>query len=151
MHIPQAGIVLLLLVALLSRSHLVAISCAILMVLPVFDRQAVLLGWLEGSALKIGLTLLMIYILLPVARGTINGAEIRRTVTTWSGWLALAGGAMATHFNARGLELLQSRPEIVFSLTVGTIAGTLFFRGAPCGPVMAAAITAILLQVGSLI
>ncbi|MFZ5590345.1 MAG: DUF441 domain-containing protein [Bacillota bacterium] len=151
MHIHQAGIILLLLVALFSRSHLVAISCTILIVLPIFDRQAILLQWLEGSALKTGLTLLMIYILLPVAKGTIDGTEIRRTVTTLGGWLALAGGAMATHFNAQGLQLLQCHPEMVFSLTVGTVVGTLFFRGAPCGPVMAAAITAILLQMGTLI
>jgi uncharacterized membrane protein (DUF441 family) len=105
---------------------------------------------LEKKGLKLGLLVLMVYILLPLAKGQVNIREVKYSFSTVPGVMALLGGALATHLNNEGLKLMKVMPEIIFGMTVGTILGTVFFRGIPCGPVMAAAVTAILLEIYSL-
>jgi uncharacterized membrane protein (DUF441 family) len=76
--------------------------------------------------------------------------EVKYSFSTIPGLFALLGGALATHLNNEGLKLMKAMPEIIFGMTIGTILGTVFFKGIPCGPVMAAAVTAILLEIYSL-
>lgn len=77
--------------------------------------------------------------------------EIIGALSSWPGWLALAGGALATYVNGKGLDLLKLDPQLIVGLVIGSILGILFFRGVPVGPLMAAGITAILFKLFTLI
>lgn len=48
------------------------------------------------------------------------------------------------YVSARGVELMQLKPEIIVGLMVGTILGVLVFRGMPVGPLAASGVTAML-------
>jgi uncharacterized membrane protein (DUF441 family) len=60
--------------------------------------------------------------------------------------VALAGGAIATYMNGKGLDLLKIDPQLIVGLVIGSIFGILFLRGIPVGPLMAAGITAFLMK-----
>ncbi len=140
----------LLIIAIIGKSHLVAMGCCILMAIKFSGLDKMLFPFLELKGLKIGLLILMVYILLPLAKGNVNVRDVKFSFTTLPGVLALIGGALATHLNNEGIKLMKTMPEIIFGMTIGTILGTVFFRGIPCGPVMAAAVTAIMLEIYSL-
>jgi uncharacterized membrane protein (DUF441 family) len=57
------------------------------------------------------------------------------------------GGALATYLNGGGLKLLQIDPEIIFGVVIGSIIGITFFGGIPVGPLMAAGLTALFLNI----
>jgi len=140
-------LILLLIIAIIGRSNLVAISSCILMAGKFSGIDHVLFPILEKKSLKFGLLILMVYLLLPLARGQVNSKDIKISFTTLPGLLALIGGALATHLNNLGIKLINAMPEVIFGMTIGTIIGTVFFKGVPCGPVMTAAVTVILLEI----
>lgn len=137
----------LLIIGILGRSNLVAMSSCVLLVIKFSGLDQLLFPFLEHKGLKLGLLILMIYILLPMARGQVQVKELKYNFTSLPGLIALLGGALATHLNNEGLILMKAMPEIIFGMTLGTILGTVFLKGVPCGPVMTAAVTAILLQI----
>lgn len=139
----------LLLTAIIGRSNLVAMASCVLLAIKFSGLHTFLFPLLERYGLKIGLLILMIYILLPLARGQVTSKDVKYNFSTLPGLIALTGGALATHFNNDGLELMKLMPDIIFGMTLGTILGTVFLKGVPCGPVMTAAVTAILLQICS--
>ena len=137
----------LLIIGILGRSNLVAMSSCVLLIIKFSSLDQLLFPFLENKGLKLGLLILMIYILLPMARGHVQVKELKYNFTSVPGLIALLGGALATHLNNEGLKLMKAMPEIIFGMTLGTILGTVFLKGVPCGPVMTAAVTAILLQI----
>ncbi|MFZ5634793.1 MAG: DUF441 domain-containing protein [Bacillota bacterium] len=145
------ALLMLLIIAIIGRSNLVAMASCILMAIKFSGIEQYVLPLLEKRGLKFGLLVLMVYILLPLAKGQVNLREVKYSFSTVPGIFALLGGALATHLNNQGLKLMKAMPEIIFGMTIGTILGTVFFKGIPCGPVMAAAVTAILLEIYNLL
>ncbi len=143
-------LLVLLIMAIIGKSNLVAMASCILMAVKFSGLEKFVLPVLEQKGLKFGLLILMVYILMPVAKGEVSLKEVKFSFSTIPGLIALVGGALATHLNNEGLKLMKVMPEIIFGMTVGTILGTVFFRGIPCGPVMTAAVTAILLEIYAL-
>ncbi|MCL6478131.1 MAG: DUF441 domain-containing protein [Peptococcaceae bacterium] len=144
-------LLMLLIMAIVGRSNLVAMASCILMAIKFSGMEQHVLPILEKKGLKFGLLILMVYILLPLAKGQVNLKEVKYSFSTVPGVFALFGGALATHLNNQGLKLMKAMPEIIFGMTIGTILGTVFLKGIPCGPVMAAAVTAILLEIYNLL
>lgn len=140
-------LLVLLIIAIIGRSNLVAMSSCILLAIKFSGLGPYLLPLLEAKGLKTGLLLLMIYILIPMARGQVHSTEVKYSFTSIPGIIALVCGALATHINNEGIELMQEMPDIIFGMTLGTILGTVFLGGVPCGPVMTAAVTTILIEV----
>jgi uncharacterized membrane protein (DUF441 family) len=144
-------LILLVLLGILGRNNLVAASGCILLLLRLTGLDRFTYPWLERQGIETGLLFLMLYILVPYARGATTVNQLRATFSTRSGLLALLAGLLATRLNAQGLDLLRSRPEMVFGMTMGAVFGIVFFDGVPCGPVMTAAVTTVLLELGRLI
>lgn len=135
----------LLFLGLFGRSNLVVTAACILLCIKYFQLDGLLLPVLESRGLEIGLVLLMLHILTPLAADKVKKEDFSQLASV-KGLLALAGGALATRLNGDGLHLMNANPEIIFGMTVGSVLGILFLRGTPCGPVMAAAVTAVFLQ-----
>ncbi len=144
-----ALLVALLLIGIVSRSNLIAIAACVLLIVK-FANLNFVFPLLEKRGLEVGLLFLLLAILVPVATGRISEKDFLSTFTSFSGVLAIAGGALATHLNGEGLKLLQIDPEIIFGLLVGSVIGIVFFGGIPVGPLMAAGLTALFLEVSNL-
>jgi uncharacterized membrane protein (DUF441 family) len=141
-------LILLVMLGILGRNNLVAASGCILLVLRLTGLDRFTYPWLERQGIETGLLFLMLYILVPYARGETSVDQLRATFTSRRGILAVLAGLLATRLNAQGLSLLQTMPETVFGMTMGAVVGIVFFDGVPCGPVMTAAVTTVLMEVG---
>lgn len=143
---PELILIVLLFLGIFGSSNLVVTSACILLSLRYFNLDHIVLPVLEKRGLEIGLVLLMLHILSPIATEKLTKEDLY-SVASLKGFFALTAGALATKLNGDGLNLMNANPEIIFGMTVGTVLGILFMRGTPCGPVMAAAVTAVFLQI----
>jgi uncharacterized membrane protein (DUF441 family) len=82
----------------------------------------------------------------PFAADRVGVRDIVAHLTSLPGLMAILGGALATHLNGEGLSLMQSTPELIFGLLIGSLLGILLLGGIPVGPLMAAGLTALLLE-----
>ena len=141
----MVGLIALLILGLAARSDLVAAAAAILLGLRLM-RLTAWLPVLERSGVELGLLFLTIAMLVPFALGKVNLKEVLKSFITLPGLLALAGGALATHINGRGLAMLNEQSYLMIGLILGTILGIVVLGGVPAGPLMAAGMTYLLLQ-----
>ncbi|MGE5550712.1 MAG: DUF441 domain-containing protein [Bacteroidota bacterium] len=107
---------------------------------------ASLIKLLERRALDAGLFFLLLAVLVPFATGQVGPREIMATFRNIPGLIAVLGGAIAAYLCGQGVTLLQVRPEVTVGLIVGTIVGVALLRGVPVGPLAAAGLTAVLLN-----
>ncbi|RKO67331.1 DUF441 domain-containing protein [Desulfofundulus salinus] len=138
-------LVALLLIGIVARSNLIAMAACVLLIIKLANLNFIF-SLLEKRGLELGLLFLLLSILVPVATGKISEREMLYNLTSLPGLLALFGGALATHLNGEGLKLLQLQPEIIFGLMIGSIFGIVFLGGVPVGPLMAAGITALFIE-----
>jgi uncharacterized membrane protein (DUF441 family) len=138
-------LVALLLVGIVARSNLISIAACVLLILR-FSNLHFVFPLLERRGLEVGLLFLLLSILVPIAQGVVTEADLIYNLTSLPGIMAIAGGALATHMNSEGLKLLGLRPETIFGLVIGSIFGMVFFHGVPVGPLMAAGIAALYLE-----
>lgn len=139
-------LVTLILVGLISRSPIITTAACILLIIKLVHLERFLPS-IERRGLEIGLLFLTIAVLVPFASERIHLKDVIQTLTSWTGLLALLGGAVATYMNGSGLHLLKNDPQMIVGLVAGSIIGIVFLRGIPVGPLMAAGITALFIQI----
>lgn len=132
-------------VGIAFNNSLVAGASACLLILKIirFDSMLFLL---ERRALEAGLLLLTVAVLVPFATGKVTAREIVRTFTGTDGLAALAGGVIAAYVCGRGVVLLQSTPQVIVGLVIGTLVGVFLLKGVPVGPLAAAGLAALFMQ-----
>jgi uncharacterized membrane protein (DUF441 family) len=138
-------LIIILALGLAFNNSLVAASAGSLLVLKFVRLNSILL-LLERRAVDIGLLFLLVAVLTPFALDKVKVEEIWRTFQSVQGIAAVLGGVAAAYLCGQGLVLLQIRPEIVVGLVIGTIVGVSLLRGIPVGPLAAAGVTAIILN-----
>jgi len=143
---PNLLMLFILLLGIIGRSEIIATAAGILLLLRVVRLEAVF-PLIEDKGLEIGLVFLVISVLVPFASGRVPISEIVRTFISVPGLIAVISGALATHLNGKGLEMLQLEPSIMIGLVVGSIIGVVFFDGIPVGPLMAGGIAALILRI----
>lgn len=136
----------LLLIGIVARSNLIAIAACVLLILR-FSNLGFVFPLLERRGLEVGLLFLILSILVPIAQGVVTEKDLAYNLTSLPGIMAIVGGIVATRMNSEGLGLLAIKPEIIFSLVIGSIFGIVFFHGVPVGPLMAAGIAALYLGI----
>ncbi|MBS4032178.1 MAG: DUF441 domain-containing protein [Clostridiales bacterium] len=134
---------------LVARSHSITIAAGIILAVKLLNIKS-LLPLLEERGIEIGLLFLMIAVLVPIAVDRVGTKDIILTFSSLPGILAIAGGIIATRLNGMGLNLLESQPQIILGLVIGSIIGIVFLKGVPVGPLMAGGITAFFLALTSL-
>ncbi|MFY0543276.1 DUF441 domain-containing protein [Brevibacillus sp. H7] len=142
----EVMLVVLIVVGLIGRSPIIATAASILLVLKLTSLERFFPA-VERRGLELGLLFLTISVLVPFANERVSWKDVTPLFTTLIGMLALAGGAIATWMNGKGLDLLRTEPHIIVGLVIGSIIGIVFFRGIPVGPLMAAGITAFVMKV----
>jgi uncharacterized membrane protein (DUF441 family) len=138
-------LLLLIVIGLIGRSPIITTAACILLVVKLIHLER-FLPTIERRGLELGLLFLTLGVLVPFASERITYKEILSVFTSWPGLVALAGGAIATYMNGKGLDLLKIDPQLIVGLVIGSIFGILFLRGIPVGPLMAAGITAFLMK-----
>ncbi|OYD06865.1 DUF441 domain-containing protein [Paludifilum halophilum] len=99
--------------------------------------------WTQQYGLKIGIIILTMGVLSPIALGKIPWSNMVETMKSGSGLVAVAVGIFVAYLGGRGAGLLTTQPTIVTGLLIGTIVGVALFRGVPVGPLIAAGILSL--------
>lgn len=141
--IGEVILIALIVIGIVGRSPIISTAACVLLIIKLVHLERYLPA-MERRGLELGLLFLTFSVLVPFATGRIQLKEIMGALTSWAGWLALAGGALATYINGKGLEMLRFDPQLIVGMVVGSILGIVFLRGIPVGPLMAAGITVIL-------
>jgi uncharacterized membrane protein (DUF441 family) len=101
---------------------------------------------IQQHGLNIGIIILTIAVLVPIASGRISGESIFKSflsqiITCYRDWrFGLHGG--------RGVKLMSNQPDVVAGLLVGTVAGVALLRGVPVGPLIAAGLLTLIIGTG---
>jgi uncharacterized membrane protein (DUF441 family) len=142
----QSSILILLGIAalgLIGKNQTIAIAMLVLALLRLAHQDKTF-PYLEKHGVTIGVIILTIGLMSPIASGKVGLPELAGTFTQWRSFLAIGIGMLVAYLGGRGLRLMTEQPLIVNGLLLGTIIGVAFFRGVPVGPLIAAGILAAL-------
>ncbi|MCD2514364.1 DUF441 domain-containing protein [Comamonas endophytica] len=131
-------------VSMFAGNHTVAAAMAVLIVIRVTP-LALYFPWLQKHGLNIGIFLLMVAVMVPIASGKIPAMDLLKSFTHWKSAVAIVVGIFVAWLGGRGVTLMAAQPGVVAGLMVGTILGVAFFRGVPVGPLIAAGVVSLLI------
>lgn len=145
-NVDSTLIILLVLAGLGIISHNMTVTLAMLFLLvvritPLND----FFPWVEKYGLTIGILILTIGVMAPIASGKISAQEVLSSFLNWKSILAIIIGIIVSWLGSRGVTLMSHQPSTVAGLLVGTVIGVALFRGVPVGPLIAAGILSLLI------
>lgn len=126
----------------MSKNDTVLIAMLVLIVMKVTPLNQ-FLPLVEKKGLWLGVIILTIGVMSPLASGKINPIEVFRSLTNWQSIMAVAVGILVAWLGGEGAYLLEVRPMYVPELLIGTIIGVAVFNGVPVGPLIAAGILSL--------
>ena len=141
-------IVLLVLLACGVFSHNTAITIAagVLIVFRITPLSE-FFPFLQQHGLNVGIIILTIGVLSPIASGKIPGDAILKSFLSWKSLLAIIIGLAVAWLGGRGVKLMSNQPDVVAGLLIGTVAGVAVLRGVPVGPLIAAGMLSLLIGI----
>ena len=140
-HLDLNLMVLIVLLAcgICSQNTAVTIAAAVLIVFRITPLSE-FFPLLQQHGLNLGIIILTIGVLTPIASGKLPGEAILKSFLSWKSLLAIAIGVFVAWLGGRGVKLMTNQPDVVAGLLIGTVAGVAVLRGVPVGPLIAAGI-----------
>ncbi|ULL14476.1 DUF441 domain-containing protein [Paenibacillus sp. H1-7] len=144
-QIDMPSVVLLIFAALgiLSSNNSITVAVVFLLLLRVMNLHQAF-PWIEKYGLTIGIAVLTIGIMAPLASGKISVQTLYETFFHWKSLIAVAVGVLVAYLGGRGAMLMTNQPTVVTGILLGTILGVAFLKGVPVGPLIAAGILSLL-------
>lgn len=139
-------IVLLVLLAcgIFSHNTAITIAAGVLIVFKITPLNE-FFPLLQQHGLNLGIIILTIGVLTPIASGKIPGNEILKSFLNWRSLVAIAVGLFVAWLGGRGVQLMSQQPNVVAGLLIGTVAGVAVLKGVPVGPLIAAGILSLMI------
>ncbi|OCQ52806.1 hypothetical protein Ppb6_02150 [Photorhabdus australis subsp. thailandensis] len=145
-HIDPTLLVLLVLAALGIISHNMTVTLAMLFLLVIrITPLNQFFPWVEKYGLTIGVLILTVGVMAPIASGKITVQAVLNSFMNWKSLLAIVIGVLVSWLGSRGVSLMSNQPSTVAGLLVGTVLGVAMFKGVPVGPLIAAGILSLLI------
>lgn len=132
-------LIVLLACGIFSQNTAVTIAAAVLIVFRITPLSE-FFPLLQQHGLNLGIIILTIGVLTPIASGKLPGEAILKSFLSWKSLLAIAIGIFVAWLGGRGVKLMTNQPDVVAGLLIGTVAGVAVLRGVPVGPLIAAGI-----------
>ncbi|ALS22734.1 MULTISPECIES: DUF441 domain-containing protein [Paenibacillus] len=147
MHqLDMPSLILLLFAALgiLSSNTSITVAMVVLLLLRALNLHQAF-PFLEKHGLTLGIIILTIGIMTPVASGKLTLQALAQNFLHWKSLLAVAVGILVAYLGGRGASLMLNQPAITTGLLTGTILGVALFKGVPVGPLIAAGILSLMI------
>ncbi|GJC30486.1 UPF0756 membrane protein [Acinetobacter sp. KAM398] len=132
-------LIVLLACGIFSQNTAVTIAAAVLIIFRITPLSE-FFPLLQQHGLNLGIIILTIGVLTPIASGKLPGEAILKSFLSWKSLLAIAIGVFVAWLGGRGVKLMTNQPDVVADLLIGTVAGVAVLRGVPVGPLIAAGI-----------
>ena len=138
------SILLIVFIALgyFSKNGAIWISSSILLVV----QQTVLTRYLpqaDRPLISLGILILTIGILAPLVSGKVQLPPTSQLLDIKL-FTAVLTGIFVAWLAGRGIGVMQSQPNLIIGLLVGTVIGVTFFNGIPVGPLIAGGLLSLL-------
>lgn len=140
-------LIILLACGIFSHNSAITIAAAVLIIFKITP-LSLYFPLLQQHGLNIGIIILTIGVLTPIASGKIPGDAILKSFLSLKSLLAIAIGVFVAWLGGRGVKLMSHQPDVVAGLLIGTVAGVALLRGVPVGPLIAAGILTLLIGTG---
>ncbi|MFS0869614.1 DUF441 domain-containing protein [Paenibacillus xylanilyticus] len=129
---------------IISSNTPVTVAMVFLLLLRVLNLNQAF-PWLEKYGLTLGIIILTIGVMAPLASGKMSLQTIGESFLHWKSLLAIGIGLLVAYLGGRGATLMSTQPTVVAGLLIGTVLGVALFKGVPVGPLIAAGILSLLL------
>lgn len=129
---------------LISHNTTVAVAILVLIIVRVTPLNG-FFPWIEKQGLTVGIIILTIGVMAPIASGTLPASTLLHSFVNWKSLIAIAVGIFVSWLGGRGVPLMGTQPQMVVGLLVGTVLGVALFRGVPVGPLIAAGLVSLLI------
>lgn len=141
---------LILFLSVLGHNTTVIYASILIIGLKVFGQitnSPMILEYMGGHGLQFGIIILTAAVLVPIADGTVTIQTMIDSFKTPIGIVAVTAGLLAAISGGFGVPLMQSNPNVIPALIVGTMIGVFFFKGIAVGPLIAAGFTYFVMAV----
>lgn len=112
---------------IISSNSPVTIAMVVLLLIRVLGLQQAF-PWLEKYGLTVGIIILTIGVMTPLASGKISLQTIGQSFLHWKSLAAIGIGILVAYLGGRGAVLMGSQPTIVAGLLIGTVIGVAFSK-----------------------
>jgi uncharacterized membrane protein (DUF441 family) len=145
MNWDNMPLLVILVLAVIGNNHSVSLAVSALLIIKLMGLTA-WLPHIENHGLTIGITILTMAVLTPLAQGRISVVEMMVAFKTQSGLIAIIVGIFVSWVATQGMYFLKASPEATTALIVGTIGGVCFFNGLAIGPLIAGGMVAMIIN-----
>ncbi|CUX97137.1 DUF441 domain-containing protein [Candidatus Hoaglandella endobia] len=148
MNVSDSTLLVLLLLATLGviiHNNTVTVAILVLLIIRLTNMDNCF-PWIEKQGLNIGIIIVTIGMLAPIASGRITTYTVLRSFVHWESLLAIAIGIVVSWLGGRGVSLMSSQPSVIAGLLMGTVLGVALFHGVPVGPFIAAGLLSLLID-----
>ena len=145
MNWDNIPILVVLVLSIIGNNHTVAIAALVLLLIQKLGLVS-LFPLIESYGMNLGIIILTIAVLSPLAQGRISVNEIVGLFKAPVGLIAIVIGILVAWIAGNGVVFMKESPETTTALIVGTIIGVCFFRGLPVGPLIAGGMVAIMVS-----
>lgn len=136
MNWDNLPLLVILVLSVIGNNHTVSIAAMVLLLIKLLGFET-WFPYIENHGIDIGITILTLAVLTPIAQGRISIGGILEAFKTPVGLVAIIIGIFVAWVAAQGVFFMKGSPEAVTALVVGTIIGVCFFRGLAVGPLIA--------------
>ncbi|MGW9100693.1 DUF441 domain-containing protein, partial [Priestia megaterium] len=135
---PMLFLAVLLVIGLVAKNQSLIIAVAFLLILKLIGLDGKVFPFLQSKGINIGVTVITIAVLVPIATGDIGFKQLGEAVKSSYAWIALGAGIAVAIIAKYGLTLLEDDPHITTALVFGTILAVALFQGVAVGPLIGA-------------
>ncbi len=135
---------LVLILSIIGHNMTVVYAAVIVLVLKFLAQitnSPIILEYMGGHGLQLGIIILTAAVLVPIADGTVTISTMINSFKSLIGIVAVTAGLLAAISGGVGVPLMQTNPNVIPALIVGTMIGVFFFKGIAVGPLIAAGFT----------
>lgn len=143
---PVLFLLMLATIGLVAKNTSLMIAAGTLLLLKFTGLDAKAFPYLASKGINIGVTIITIAVLVPIANGSIGFKELGDALRSPYAWIALASGIAVALIAKSGVSLLASDPHITTALVFGTILAVSLFKGVAVGPLIGAGIAYLCMQ-----
>ncbi|MEC1403686.1 DUF441 domain-containing protein [Bacillus subtilis] len=143
-------LVIIFILGIIGKNQSITIAAYVLLGIKVLQLDDKVFPFLASKGLSIGITVLTIAVLVPIASGEIGFNELYASVKSYYAWVALVAGILVAVMGKYGVNLMSSDPQVTVALVVGTILAVVLLNGVAVGPLIGAGIAYMVFQIISL-
>lgn len=138
-------LLLIMLIAFVAKNQSLLVASIVVLGLKLLPNTEKIMDWLSNKGINLGVTIISITILVPIATGKIGLKDLLNTFKTPMGWIGILCGILVAILSSKGVSLIDQSPEITVALVFGTILGVAFFKGIAAGPIIASGMMYVIL------